>query len=296
MTTSQQAASPVQGEIRFYPVPEARPRRHLSLDQIRHFNSQGYLVGLPTFAPEEAARNRREFDRILAQAAATGVDPYGLTNFERVCTTIYDLVVHPKVLDQVEDILGPDIICWGTHCFAKQPGDPKQVSWHQDAPYWTLSPSKTVTAWLAIDDVDLENGVMQVIPGSQHLGPLPLYQSEAEENNALWLTVAGVDRMAAPVPMTQRAGEISLHTDLLLHNSPANPSRRRRCGLAVRYCTPDVRLLSGPGRTALLCRGTDPYGHWTAFPRPTSPDITIKEVPVERKIARPLSDFPAKPR
>ena len=46
------------------------------------------------------------------------------------------------------------------------PGDGKTVSWHQDASYWPLTPSKSVTLWLAIDDADTENAAMRVIPGS----------------------------------------------------------------------------------------------------------------------------------
>jgi non-heme Fe2+,alpha-ketoglutarate-dependent halogenase len=279
-------------DVRFFPVPADRQPRHLSSAQIAQFNQAGYLVGLPAFSPAETARNRADFDRMLAQAAAVGADPYNLTNYERHSATIYDLVVHPRVLDLVEDILGPDIVCWGTHCFAKPAGDPKQVSWHQDATYWTLTPTKTVTAWLAIDDVDPGNGVMRVIPGSHLAGPLPIRQSRSDENNALWLTVDGVERMAPPVAMTQPAGALSLHSDLLLHDSPANPSDRRRCGLAVRYCTPEVRLANGDGRTAVLCRGSDPSGYWKPVPRPAATDITVAQVPVERKVARPLSDFP----
>jgi len=52
---------------------------------------------------------------------------------------------------------GPDVIAWGSHFFCKQPHDPRKVAWHQDASYWPLTPARTVTVWLAIDDADIAN-------------------------------------------------------------------------------------------------------------------------------------------
>ena len=54
------------------------------------------------------------------------------------------------------------MIAWGSHFFCKMPGDGKRVSWHQDASYWPLTPSKAVTVWLAIDDADAENACMRL--------------------------------------------------------------------------------------------------------------------------------------
>jgi non-heme Fe2+,alpha-ketoglutarate-dependent halogenase len=280
---------PVQ-DIRFFPASEHASPRRLSAQQIRQFNQSGYLVGLRMFDEAGIKHNRREFDRLLAQAIALGMDTYSLTNYERICSSFYDLIVHPPLLDAVQDILGPDIVCWGTHCFTKLPGDQKQVAWHQDAPYWKLTPSRTVTAWLAIDDISVDNGAMRVLPGSHLQGALPLRQSAAEENNALWLTCDGAATFGDPVSLVQGAGHISLHADLLLHDSPANHSSRRRCGMAMRYCTPEVRLIDGSNRDAVLCRGVDASGFWTPVRRPTTNDISTTKVPVN-SVARPVSDF-----
>ena len=75
---------------------------------------------------------------------------------------IYALINEDRILDYVQDLLGETLICWATHYFCKLPGEKQQVSWHQDASYWPLSPSKTVTVWLAIDDASVENGAMTV--------------------------------------------------------------------------------------------------------------------------------------
>src|SRR5213078_3074180 len=69
-------------------------------------------------------------------------------------------------------LLGENVIGWGSHFFCKMPGDGKSVSWHQDASYWPLTPSKAVTVWLAIDDADVGNACMRFIPGSHWFGHL----------------------------------------------------------------------------------------------------------------------------
>ncbi len=81
-----------------------------------------------------------------------------LPDMQRHCRGLCDLVHEKCILDYVEDLLGPHLVSTMTHYFSKEPGDEKQVRWHQDASYWPLTPSKVVTVWLAIDDVDTENG------------------------------------------------------------------------------------------------------------------------------------------
>ena len=85
---------------------------------------------------------------------------------------VYDLLTHPKIVACVKDLIGENVIGWGAHYFCKMPHDSQIVGWHQDAGYWPLSPSKTVTVWLAIDDATVENGAMRFIAGSHHLGHL----------------------------------------------------------------------------------------------------------------------------
>ena len=87
---------------------------------------------------------------------------------------MWDLLTNPSITDYVTDILGPNVIGWGSHFFCKLPRDRKIVSWHQDASYWPISPAKTVTVWLAIDVTDTENACMRFIPGTHLQGHLTL--------------------------------------------------------------------------------------------------------------------------
>jgi non-haem Fe2+, alpha-ketoglutarate-dependent halogenase len=62
---------------------------------------------------------------------------------------VNDLVRNERIVDAIEDVLGPDILCWNTNFFIKEANDPGFVSWHQDSTYWGLEPADVVTAWVA---------------------------------------------------------------------------------------------------------------------------------------------------
>jgi len=269
----------IERDLMFYPTENANPKT-LTQAQVQQYNELGYVFPLDVFTPEEADANRVYFDDIMAQAEAKGHNSYSINGWQKTCAGIYDLVVEPRILDYVQDLLGEDLICWGTHYFCKMPGDEKQVNWHQDASYWPLTPSKTVTVWLAIDDADVENGAMEVIPKSHLQGQIPFEKSSVEDKNVLNQSVRNVDAFdEAPVAFEMKAGQISLHTDLLLHGSKANMSSRRRCGLTMRFVPPDVRALKGWGRNAVICRGQDTSGFWEHCERPEGD--TIPERPAK---------------
>jgi ectoine hydroxylase-related dioxygenase (phytanoyl-CoA dioxygenase family) len=181
---------------------------------------------------------------------------------------VYDLLTDPRIVAIVRDIVGPNAIGWGSHFFCKMPGDGKRVSWHQDSSYWPLSITKTVTIWLAIDDADVENACMRYIPKSHHLGHLTYTLSEDDPTNVLNQTVTNAEELGHPVDVELRAGEISMHSDLLLHGSEPNESTRRRCGLTLRYCAADVRAGSGWTAKGVVVSGVDAAGHWANPPRP----------------------------
>jgi non-haem Fe2+, alpha-ketoglutarate-dependent halogenase len=269
----------MERELRFFPVENPHARQ-LTEAQIRQFNEKGYLFPLDLFTPEEAAANRRYFDQLMAKARAAGHDSYSINGWHRHCQGIYRLLHEPRILDLVEDLIGPDIVSIMTHFFSKEPGDDKQVIWHQDASYWPLTPSKVVTVWLAIDDVEEANGAMQFIPGSHRHGQIPFEYSTAEEKNVLGQAVRNPEEFGdPPVSVCLRAGQISIHTDLLLHGSAPNRSALRRCGLTLRYMPPEVRTQAKEHAFAYLCRGTDPEGYWQSWPIPegeTLPEARAK--------------------
>jgi ectoine hydroxylase-related dioxygenase (phytanoyl-CoA dioxygenase family) len=184
---------------------------------------------------------------------------------------IYDLVKTPAILDAVEALIGPNIVCWGTHFFCKLPGDGKRVPWHQDASFWPLTPSRCVTAWLAVDDAMVENGCMRVVPGSHLHGQIAFRKSAEDGSNVLNQSVESVELYGdEPVDIELKAGQFSLHSDLILHGSNPNTSTdKRRCGVTLRYLPTEVAAPEG-WRTgeSILCRGEDLSGTWSCAERP----------------------------
>jgi non-heme Fe2+,alpha-ketoglutarate-dependent halogenase len=259
--------SQVDRDLRFHPSTVENPKR-LTAEQIAAFNREGYLKGIRIFSEEEMADIRRYFDQLLARTLAAGGDSYSISTAHLRYGRVYDLLTHPRMVACVADLLGENVIAWGSHFFCKMPGDGKRVAWHQDASYWPLTPSKAVTAWLAIDDAAIENACMRYIPASHRLGHLTYTLSENDEANVLNQTVAGVEKLGEPVDVELKAGEISIHSDLLLHGSEANESSRRRCGLTLRYCPSDVRAGLGWNAKGVIVSGKDESGHWANAPRP----------------------------
>ncbi|MGZ0169421.1 MAG: phytanoyl-CoA dioxygenase family protein [Planctomycetales bacterium] len=256
-------------DLRFYPSQVADPST-LSRDQVTQYNRDGYVKNLTVFSPSETDQIRAYFDELLERAIAAGGDSYSISSAHLTYGRVYDLLREPRIVALVQDILGEDVIGWGSHFFCKMPHDGKSVAWHQDASYWPLTPSKAVTVWLAIDDADVENACMKFVAGSQSVGHLTYRPSADDEGNVLNQTIENAEQYGEVVCDELLAGQVSLHSDLLLHGSEANDSDRRRCGLTLRYCTPDVVAGSNWHNKGVLVVGEDYSGNWTNPPRPVS--------------------------
>jgi ectoine hydroxylase-related dioxygenase (phytanoyl-CoA dioxygenase family) len=179
---------------------------------------------------------------------------------------------HPDLLDMVAQLLGPDLIVWGSHVFAKPAGDGRAVPWHQDGEYWGhIRPMEALTAWIAIDPAGVENGCLRVIPGSHTRGALGhTVSADASLALSIALEPAEVDEAEAR-DVQLEPGQVSFHHHALVHGSNANSSGRRRAGWAVRFMPatshfdrtlPPTRIASTQSidfanRPIWLVRGTD---------------------------------------
>lgn len=139
----------------------------LSKKDIDQYWQQGYLSPFTLFENQQVLETRDYVNQLLDQVGDD--NRYAIDCFQARLAGLWDLCTNEKLLDYVEDLIGPDIICWASHLFCKTPHDPKKVPWHQDALYWHLPPNGTVTVWLAIDDADRANSAMAFLPGtSEH--------------------------------------------------------------------------------------------------------------------------------
>ena len=254
-------------DLRFHPST-TEALQVLSPQQVESFNRDGFLKNLEVYENGEIDPIRSFFDELLQRTLASGEDSYSISTAHLLYGTVWDILNHPPIVAIVRDILGPDVIGWGSHFFCKMPGDGKAVAWHQDASYWPMTPSRTATIWLAVDKADLSNACMKFIAGSHHQGHLTWRPSGEDENNVLNQTVDNAESFGEIVPIELQAGEVSIHSDLLLHGSDANTSDRRRCGLTLRYCTPDVRAENDWHEKGVLVSGEDREGNWANRSRP----------------------------
>lgn len=239
----------------------------LTSEAVQQYHRDGYHFPVPVLTPEEAAHYRRCLER---HEAKTGQPLQG--NWRHKTHLIFTwadaLAHHPKILDAVEDVIGPDILCWTTNFFIKEPNNPGFVSWHQDSTYWGLEPDDVITAWVAFTDATPENGYMRFVPGSHKVDQLPHVDTFHKDNllsRGQEIAVDVDESKAVGIPL--RAGEMSLHHIKLVHGSAANRSKDRRIGLALRYIPTYVRQTKVRD-SAMLVRGTDKYHHFDYEPRP----------------------------
>lgn len=183
---------------------------------------------------------------------------------------VCELALNPRVLDAVERVLGPNVLVWNTHWFPKFPGDKTYVSWHQDATYWGLTPPKVTTAWIALTASTVENGCLQVLPGS-HLGELmPQRETYAPDNMLSRGQEIAVELdESKAVSLALQPGEFSLHHIGIAHGSGPNRSETPRIGMAVRYIAPEVVQQGSHRDLAVLARGTDHFNHFDLVDPPT---------------------------
>jgi len=243
--------------------------KSLSAAAIEQYERDGYYFPVRVLSRDAAERCRAELERVERGLGGPLRGVYRVKP-HLLFTWLADLVRHPAILDAVEDVIGPDILCWNTSFFTKEARSPGFVSWHQDATYWGLSEPDVVTAWVAFTDSNERNGNMRVMPGS-HRTLVPHVDTFHPDNllsRGQEITVEVDESRAADIVL--EAGEMSLHHVLMVHGSGANPSPDRRIGFAIRYVPTRVRQTVGPRDNATLVRGHDAFGHFEHEPRPES--------------------------
>jgi hypothetical protein len=236
---------------------------------IRHYREQGYYAPVRVMPRTEADALRGKLEAFEAGAGAMAGKLRHKSHL--LFTWLNDLVRHPNILDAVEDVIGPNILCWGSSFFIKEARNPGFVSWHQDSTYWGLEPADVVTAWVALSDSTAENGAMRVVPGTHLMAQVPHRDTFRPENllsRGQEIMVEVDEREARMLELD--AGEMSLHHVRLIHGSDPNPSGLRRIGFAIRYIPTTVRQVAGSHDHATLVRGVDTYGHFEPEERPNA--------------------------
>lgn len=242
----------------------------LSEAAVAQYHEQGYYFPFRVFEADEVARVRA---RLEANEAALGGKIAGLNRNKShlLFKWLDDIIRNDRLLDAVEDLIGPNILCWNTLFWIKEAGTESYVGWHQDSRYWGLTPDKLVTAWLALSDASVEAGCMRVLPGSHRRQPLE-HEDRYHDDNMLTRgqeISEAIDEDAA-VYMPLKPGEVSFHNISTAHESGPNRSGDRRIGISLHFIPPEVAQVVGGWDSAALVRGEDTHGHFEHTPRVTA--------------------------
>ena len=235
----------------------------------------GYVTRLDLFTSTEMDGFRASFDALEASEGKEQC-AIGLQGRHMDEEFIWQMSTDPRVIDAICACMGEDIMLLSTHFFCKypEPDNEKFVAWHQDITYWGLEPPEAHTAWIAVDDADLANGCMEVIPGSQREGIATHGTSESGQN-LLSINQEIPDELvdqSKAVPIELKAGQASIHEGQLFHASRPNRSDRRRCGLTVSFIPPQARQAKtnslGHKWRPILVKGEDRHHHYPVTDAP----------------------------
>ena len=239
----------------------------LTQEQVDCYNNNGYLFPVDVFTTAEAEAIHRKFAETEARAGEELQKRFRVKShlpFPWLC----DIIRNEKLLDAVEDVIGPNILCWGSSFFSKNARDPRYISWHTDSFYYGLRPAETLSAWVAFNDSTIESGCVQYIPGT-HRGPPAVHEFFPHPDNLAGngQTVVDVDESKA-VFAVLKAGQAVFHHESVVHGSGPNNADHPRVGFVIHYIAPHVRETRIEGATAMLARGRDTHGYWLPEPTP----------------------------
>lgn len=235
--------------------------------QVSQFQETGFLPAFPVLSADHALHLRANLESFEAENDGVLTGSLRFKN-HLLFKWLSDLIRSPRILDVVEDIIGPDIMVWSTDWWIKEANSPQFVSWHQDSQYWGLDTNKLVTVWVALSPSTIESGCMRVLPGS-HLGP-DLAHEETYHNDNMLTRGQSIDDINEDkaVNLVVDTGQAVLFAFRIAHASYPNKTDDRRVGLAIRYIPPDTQQQYSDQDSAALVRGVDNHQHFELEPEP----------------------------
>lgn len=235
----------------------------LKNEDVQAYKTQGFVLPtMPLFEENQFQRLRALFETVLNDKDYQDLD---VPHFEY--PELLDFLMDDRVLDIVEDIVGPDFGLWSSHFIAKPPFQGERTPWHEDSAYWNGRFDQSegvVTVWLAIDPATRANGCMKVIPGS-HLAPESDYETLPDTEAAIFRTeIVSMDESNA-VYFEREPNQFSLHDARIQHGADANTSPTRRCGYTMRYFSQSLKFNPDHPRNRAHqlwhCRGKNPHAN-----------------------------------
>ena len=201
---------------------------------------------------------------------------YAGSNRSDIHSTFLEICKLAPILDIVDQLIGQDIIVWGSRIFSKAPQTGRATPWHQDGEYWPIRPLATASVWISIDESNVENGFLKILSGSNRTKSLLPHQSLTGKGAALDKEIKpefikNEDIVSVPL----EPGQMVIFDVFTAHGASPNFSEQRRAGFAIRYMPGtslfDRNMKVGSGqddvqtdlgqRALFLVRGEDKTGN-----------------------------------
>ena len=243
----------------------------LSQAQIDAYHRNGYSFPHAALTPEELEECRAGLARYEAWLGkpVNHMPERWRSSTYAFLPWVDKLIRHPRILDVIEDILGPDILAFTTTFFIKDAQSPTFALWHQDSPYFGIRPHEHVTCWVALTDATEDAGCMEVVPERGAQRQLHHAASGLEGSiNAIAQMITDEFDQSETVMMEVPAGSFSLHHTLCMHRSGPNNANYRRIGIGTSYIPAHCRTLSSVRMCLPLVRGKNTHGHFDILPPP----------------------------
>lgn len=233
------------------------------------FDREGVVCPINVLTPSETAFYRARMEEFLVRIDGR-LDAVNRHKPHMYLKWANDLGRHPAILNAIKPILGPNILMWYSVIFVKPARSPGVVPWHQDSTYWALDRDEGVTAWVALSDVNEDNGCVEYVPGSHGIKNLAHSIDNGVDNMLARGQVIKGFNPTDTRKMILQPGQASLHHPSVLHASKANPSEAARLGIAFRYIPANnfPRTLTWLKRSATLVSGEDTLKKFIPDPRP----------------------------
>ena len=242
----------------------------LSEAQVQAYERDGFVFPVDVLSAAQVRAHRQELEA-WERARGAAIDFPEKSKSYLLFNWADQLVHHPRILDAVEDLIGPDILVYHSTLFLKEAHTPAFVRWHQDSTYFYLQPHLHVTAWVALSEASVQAGCMQALPGSHRWGAFE-HDDKPEPMNMIrrGQGISGRFDQAQGQFMPVGAGQMSLHHTDLVHASGGNDSDDRRIGYAISYIPAHVRPVGALRPSALCVRGRS-HGHFVEEERLREP-------------------------
>lgn len=231
----------------------------LTNEQVAQFGRDGYLKSARVLDDAQVETLRDETERVIQQRNDQSVPQpvlchnmnrdeaapvWQIVNIWEASAPFRAVVSHPQIAEEMAQLTGAqELRLWHDQIQYKPASKGGVNMWHQDAPLWPIiRPMTEVSAWVALDDVDEENGCMWMVPGSHTWGNHIAFLQGLKTFDEMPREYEGRQIEVRPCPV--RKGEVHYHHALTWHGSPANRSGRPRRAIALHYMTGETRFVA----------------------------------------------------